>query len=85
MSDCAGTISTRAKLGDDCCKTVIWLPSSFCRQPYSRPLLMPYLRATSVGVHIDPGLSATISRFCSSVQTRRRSPRVISLLISSEN
>jgi hypothetical protein len=50
--------------------------SSFCRQPFSRPLLMPYLRATSVGVSVDPRFSATISPFCSSVQTRRRSPRV---------
>src|SRR5579863_4594832 len=77
LSECVGAISTRAKPGGDCCKSVIWPPISFCRQPYSSPLLMPCLRATSVGVSVDPRLSATISRFCSTVQTRRRSPRVI--------
>src|SRR5580692_5720583 len=77
LSECVGAISTRAKPGGDCCKSVIWPPITFCRQPYSSPLLMPCLRATSVGVSVDPRLSATISRFCSTVQTRRRSPRVI--------
>jgi hypothetical protein len=38
---------------------------------------MPYLRATSVGVSTAPRLSATISLFCSSLQTRRRSLHVI--------
>ena len=39
----------------------------------SRPLLIAYLRATSVGVTSEPRLSATIARFCSGVQVRRRS------------
>jgi IS66 C-terminal element/Transposase IS66 family len=38
---------------------------------------MPYLRATMIGDVPGCRLSAAISRFCSAVQRRRRSPRVI--------
>jgi hypothetical protein len=74
----AAVISTWAKLGTGWDRQANCPPRSFCRQPYSRPVLMPCLRATSVGVSAGLRLSATISRFYSSVQARRRSPRVMS-------
>jgi hypothetical protein len=53
--------------------TLTWPPRTCWRHEYSRPLLIAYLRATSVGVSAEPRLSATIARFCSGVQVRRRS------------
>jgi hypothetical protein len=69
--------STRAKLGEDRTIGLPWTPRSRCRHVYSRPLLIACLRATAVGVVPGSKLSKTISRFCSGVQIRRRSPRVI--------
>lgn len=46
----AGASSTCAKLGADPVTTLTWPPRACCRHEYSRPLLIAYLRATSVGV-----------------------------------
>src|ERR1700755_1703427 len=88
LASSAGPSSTRAKLGADPVTTLTWPPRTCWRHEYSRPLLIAYLRATSVGVRSDPRLSATIARFCSAVQVRRRSrprtstrPRTIPLRV----
>src|SRR4051794_12556550 len=69
----AGDSWTRAKLVAAPVTTLTWPPRTCWRHEYSRPLLIAYLRATSVGVSSELKLSATIARFCSGVQIRRRS------------
>jgi hypothetical protein len=48
--------STCAKLGVGPVTTLTWPPSTCWRHEYSKPLLIAYLRATSVGVSSEPSL-----------------------------
>jgi hypothetical protein len=55
------------------------LSRSCCRQAWNCPLPMPCLRATAAADAPGTRLSATIWRFCSAVQLRRRLPQATSL------